>query len=189
MFNRLRIILSIARAGWKKVTKGTLNYYISQGLNCGKNCVVSSGSNFGSEPFLITLHDNVRLSTNVSLITHDGSVHALRTNKKYNERDLQIYGKIEIDDNTFIGANAIILPNVYIGKNRIVGAGTIVTHSVPDNSIVAGVPGRIIGNTFDFAEKKLREMPDNWDYNHYKENFGEYLRTIIPDPPKYKVGK
>ncbi len=52
--------------------------------------------------------------------------------------------KIVIGNDTWIGANVVILPNITIGKYCVVGAGAVVTHDVPDYSIVAGVPARII---------------------------------------------
>ncbi|MNG38364.1 Maltose O-acetyltransferase [compost metagenome] len=43
-----------------------------------------------------------------------------------------------------LGTNATVLPKVTIGKNVIVGAGAVVTKDVPDNSLVVGIPGKII---------------------------------------------
>lgn len=53
---------------------------------------------------------------------------------------------IEIEDNVWIGGGVIILPGVRIGRNSVVGAGAVVTHSVPANTVVAGNPARIIKN-------------------------------------------
>lgn len=181
---RIKIILDIIKKYLMIATNGRLNSAINQGLNCGKGCIVSSGTDFGSEPYLITLHNNVRVSSSVAFITHDGSVHTIVSNKKYRNINVHKYGKIEIGDNTFIGARATILPNVYIGKNCIIGAGALVTHSIPDNSIAVGVPAKIIGNTWDFAEKTINSMPENWDNNKYKENARDYLSKIIPAPSK-----
>jgi acetyltransferase-like isoleucine patch superfamily enzyme len=47
---------------------------------------------------------------------------------------------VRIGDYTTLGANAVVLPRVMIGKNVIVGAGAIVTRDVPDNTMVAGIP-------------------------------------------------
>lgn len=181
---RIRVLFRMLKKMCLKALKGSLNYAIGEGLKCGKGCVISSGTDFGSEPYLITLHDNVRISSNVSLITHDGSVHTIRSNEKYKNKIIHAYGKIEIDDNTFIGANVTILPNVYIGKNCIIGTGSIVTHSIPDNSVVAGIPARVIGNTWDLAEKKVKQMPQNWDNAKFQENMQQYLVDLLPAPPR-----
>ena len=47
-------------------------------------------------------------------------------------------------EGSWIGANAIILPGVTIGKNAVVGAGSVVTKNVPDFSVFAGAPARLI---------------------------------------------
>jgi sugar O-acyltransferase (sialic acid O-acetyltransferase NeuD family) len=57
--------------------------------------------------------------------------------------DVNISGSCKIDDYSFIGTNATILPKVTIGKNVIVAAGSVVTKDVPDNCMVAGIPAVI----------------------------------------------
>ena len=56
------------------------------------------------------------------------------------------YGDIMLEDNVWIGSNAIILENVKIGANSVIAAGAVVTKDVPKNVIVAGVPARVIKN-------------------------------------------
>jgi acetyltransferase-like isoleucine patch superfamily enzyme len=51
---------------------------------------------------------------------------------------------IILDDNVWIGAGSIILPNVRIGKNSVVGAGSVVTKDVAAYSVVAGNPAKLI---------------------------------------------
>jgi len=55
-----------------------------------------------------------------------------------------LLGNVSIGDYTWIGANATVLPKVNIGHNCIVGAGAVVTKDIPDNTIAAGVPARIL---------------------------------------------
>ena len=61
---------------------------------------------------------------------------------------------VDVRDNCFIGAGAIILPGVTIGPNSIVAAGAVVNSDVPDGMIVGGVPAKVIGTMTDFAEKQ-----------------------------------
>ena len=51
---------------------------------------------------------------------------------------------VTIEDNVFVGSGATILSNLTIGENALVGAGSVVTHDVPDNAIVAGNPARML---------------------------------------------
>ena len=51
---------------------------------------------------------------------------------------------VVIGDDVWIGANAVILPGVTIGRHCVVAAGAVVTKDVPDNSVVAGVPAKIL---------------------------------------------
>ena len=60
-------------------------------------------------------------------------------------------------DNVFIGSGTRILPNVRIGPNAIVAAGTLVTKDVPPGVVWGGVPGKCIGNFNDLMKKRIEE--------------------------------
>jgi len=119
------------------------------GVKMGKNCFIST-KNFSTEPYLIEIGNNVRIARNVNFFTH-GGVWTLR--KKYNLSDLDYFGKIKIGNYTYVGENVIILPGVTIGENCIVGAGSVITKSIPDNVLVAGNPAVFISKTDDFVDK------------------------------------
>ena len=119
------------------------------GVKMGKDCSIAT-KKFGSEPYLISLGDGVRIAKNASFYTHGGIV-ALR--KYYNEPNLEQMGKISIGDYTSIGANCMIMPGVSIGKLCVVGGGSVVTKSVPDGCMVAGNPAKFIGKTEDFYKR------------------------------------
>lgn len=59
---------------------------------------------------------------------------------------------VTIEDDVWIGANAVILAGITIGKHAVVAAGTVVTHNVPPYSVCAGNPGRIV-RQYDFEQK------------------------------------
>lgn len=63
-------------------------------------------------------------------------------------------GKIVIGNNVFIGANSTVLYGVTVGSNAIIGAGSVVTKDIPDGTVCAGVPCRVIGEFGDFVEKR-----------------------------------
>lgn len=106
----------------------------------------SSYAMFSSEPYLVTLGDNVYISIDASFVCHDGSTLPFRKDIP----DLELAGEIRVGNNVFIGMRALILPNVTIGNNCIVGANAVVTKSVPDGSVVAGNPARVVSKTEEF---------------------------------------
>lgn len=122
------------------------------GLKFGKGIDIAKNVNFGSEPYLINIGNNVRISKNVQLITHDGGMWTLRKMKLLENSDY--FAQIVIGDNVNIGMNAIIMPGVTIGNNCIVGAGAVVTKNVLDNTVVAGVPAKNIETIEDYFNKK-----------------------------------
>lgn len=108
-----------------------------------------------SDPELIKFHDNVTVASNVTFINHDLVNNVLNNiNDGFYEYNK---GCIEIMDNVFIGSGSIILPNVKIGPNAIVAAGSIVTKDIPENTVVAGVPAKPI-STFDEYKEKRKQL-------------------------------
>ena len=59
-------------------------------------------------------------------------------------RGLEVARPIVIEENVWIGGSAILLPGVTVGRNAVVGAGAVVTRNVPENTVVAGNPARVI---------------------------------------------
>lgn len=107
----------------------------------------------------IKIHNNVAIATDVRFIMHDVAWMVMKNLPDANKESNHIVGYkgcCEIFDNVFIGANAIILPNVKIGPNAIIGAGAIVTKDVLQGTIVGGVPARKIGLFDDFVENRWK---------------------------------
>lgn len=127
-------------------------YFRKRGAQIGKNCRILVHS-FGTEPYLVKIGDNCTIAPHVALMTHDGSVGMFRGEYP----DINVFGKIDIRDNCFIGFGSIIMYNVTIGPNAIVGAGSVVTRDVPPNTIVAGVPARVLGTVDDYKRKCLAQ--------------------------------
>jgi acetyltransferase-like isoleucine patch superfamily enzyme len=123
------------------------------GIKVGIGCNISTRE-FSSEPYLITIGNNVRLARNVQLLTH-GGIWSLR--KLFPEhKDLDYYGKITIGNNVYVGQGVIIMPGVTIEDNCIIGASSVVTKSVPKNSVVAGNPAKYISSVDRFLEGILK---------------------------------
>ncbi len=85
-------------------------------------------------------------------ITHDGGTLLYR---KYIP-DLEVTKPIVLGDDVYVDNNVLFLPGVTVGSNVVIGAGAIVTHDIPDNSVAVGVPARVI-ETADEYFQKLQE--------------------------------
>lgn len=110
----------------------------------------------------IKIGDNCQFAPNVSIYTAGHPIHPLGRNLLYE------YGKpITIGDNVWIGGNTVVCPGVSIGNNVVIGAGSVVTKDIPDWSVAAGNPCKVIRKITDADRNKLfhDEEFDNeaWD--------------------------
>lgn len=127
----------------------------SKGVRIGERCLISTSiHNFGSEPWLVEVGNDVSITDDVVFLTHDGSSRLFRSrfpemNPKYGNR----FGTIRIHDNCFIGLRAVLMPGIEIGPNAIVGTASVVTHDVAPNTVVAGNPARVIASLDDYIER------------------------------------
>jgi maltose O-acetyltransferase len=103
-----------------------------------------------SFPWLISIGDNCTITANAIILSHDAST----------KRDLGYskIGVVTIGNNVFIGAGAIILPNVHVGNNVIIGAGSVVTSDIPGNSVVVGNPAKVICTKQEFIDNHSKEL-------------------------------
>ena len=116
---------------------------------------------------LISIGNNVWIASGVEFITHDVThfmLNGLKDGHKYTEK----VGCIEIGNNVFIGADAKILYDVKVGDNVIIAAGALVNKDVPSNSVVGGVPARVLSSFDDFIAKR-REFTLEHPANNAKQ--------------------
>ena len=123
------------------------------GVNGFDNGRIYGEINWGTEPWLITIGRNCHITKGVSFITHDGGTLLFRDRIP----DLEITQPITLGDNVYIGINTMILPGVKIGNNCIIGAGSIVSRDIPDNSVAVGSPARVVKALDDYFEKIQKE--------------------------------
>jgi len=112
---------------------------IQKNARIGKNCKISSHS-FICEG--VTIEDNVFVGHGVTFI-NDAYPRATNSNGELqSENDWKVQPTL-VKKGASIGSGATILSNLVIGKNALVGAGSVVTRDVPDNAIVAGNPAKL----------------------------------------------
>lgn len=121
------------------------------GVKLGENCLVYRSMEWPSEPYLITIGNNVQLTRGVAIHTHGGG-HAVRRNIQ----NFDIFGKVIIKDWAYVGAHAQIMPGVTIGEGAIVAAGSVVTKSVPDGMVVAGNPAKVLCSVKEYLERNQK---------------------------------
>ena len=147
-----RIIKSLKfRLGY--ISAGELNVEacLKMGMKLGKNnhgvaaCMLDY-----AHCWLIEIGDNVTFAPEVYLLAHDASTQKLV--------DYTKIAKVVIEDNVFIGARALIMPGVTVGKNSIVAAASVVTKSVPENTVVGGNPAKFITTVSDYKMKHQELM-------------------------------
>ena len=141
-FNYLRYLLN------GKQMEPLITFYRRKGVKIGAHCRLFSPP-LSAEPYLIEIGDNVTVAVGVKFITHDNSISKIFSDKT------DVFGKIIIGENVFVGAYSLILPGVSIGSNSIIGAGSVVTKSFGDNLIIAGNPARVISTVDSYKEKVI----------------------------------
>ena len=137
--------------------------HIQGGVKIGKNCVFGQNVNIGSN---VIIGSNCKIQNNVSVyegVTLEDYVfcgpsmvftNILDPRCKYPQVGGKYYVKTVVKEGTSLGANCTIVCGNTIGKNAMVGAGSVVTKDVPDYALVVGTPARIVGWVSE-AGKKL----------------------------------
>ena len=110
-------------------------------IKMGSNITINSNTRIGADGGEIIIGNNVLIAQNVVLRAAN---HGFKSVKIPIKEQGHIGGKIIIGDDCWIGANAVITPNVTIGSHSIVAAGAVVTKNVESFSIVAGVPAKLL---------------------------------------------
>ena len=129
----------------------TTEKLISMGMSVGKNFKRLHGVILDpAHCWLITIGDDVTIAPRVHILCHDASTKSFLNYTKI--------GRVNIGNNVFIGAESVVLPGVTIGNNVIIGANSTVTHDIPDNSVAAGSPARVICSLDAYLAKEKARM-------------------------------
>lgn len=125
-----------------KIHTGVL-FFRPSGVKVGEDTIIGYRSFLdGRAP--LKIGDHVAIASEVMIYNSEHNVHS--------EKMEAIEEPVTINDYVFIGPRTIILPGVTIGKGAVVAAGAVVTKDVPEKTIVAGIPAKIIG------ERKVKEL-------------------------------
>ncbi|MFC1730984.1 acyltransferase [candidate division KSB1 bacterium] len=113
----------------------------------GMNCLI------GNHPWLLTMKKNVVVSSGTRILTEDASYQ--------NVDGERFSAEVVIEENVHIGMNCVILPGVTVGRNSIIGAGSVVMQSIPSDSVALGNPARVVMSVEMgkmMLKKKLKNM-------------------------------
>jgi galactoside O-acetyltransferase len=125
------------------VSMGNLHLYANDSgfVQIGDDCDVNTNVQIGGASGRIIIGDHVMIAANAVLRAAN---HGMRIGMPMKHQP-SVPGEIIIEDDVWIGSNAVITANVVLAKGTVVAAGAVVTHSSEPYSIVAGVPARKIG--------------------------------------------
>jgi len=154
---------TINKGNFQKLGKGTkiyrgLVYRYPGNIQIGKNCIINKNVTMGSElnDSLLKISNNVSIAQNVKLdftggliikdnVTISENVSVFTHDHGFNPRSTPEKKELIIEENVWIGSNAIILQNVsIIKKNAIIAAGAVVTKNVEKDIVVGGNPAKLI---------------------------------------------
>ena len=126
------------------------SYWSKLGVSMGKGTFANPGLmvvNIPSDTPDVVIGNNVSIAPNVVLVTHSSPNNSEQLQGvPYVAEKLIRHARITIQDDVWLGAGAVILPGVTIGRCAIIGAGSVVVANVPSMCVVAGVPARIVRN-------------------------------------------
>jgi len=137
------------------------SYLRSKGIKLGENVNFRFPHNTTidlTRPYLVEIGDNVDINDNFTILTHDFGTFVFRN--LYSDF-VPSSGAVSIGNNVVIGRDVTILKGVSIGDNCIIGLGSIVTKSIPPNSVATGVPCKVISSMDDYyAKRKLQSIEE-----------------------------
>lgn len=133
---------------------GYVNWLRNKGIKVGNGTYALNLHNISidlTRPELIEIGKNVFIHSGTTIMSHDWASWCFVN--KYNEF-IPSHGKVKIGNNVWLGENVTILKNVTIGDNVIIGAGSIVTKSIPSNSVAVGSPAKVISSIDEYLKKR-----------------------------------
>ena len=156
----MKIITNIRKKIGQYPSKRYIKTLVAGGAKIGKKVIIYSPHTVfldNTRPWLLEIGDYTKICRGCLVLTHDYSLSVLR----------RVYGEwigegaiTSIGENCFIGMNSIILMGSNIGNNVIVGAGSVVRGTIPDNVVVAGNPAKIVCSLDEHYKRRLERTKE-----------------------------
>lgn len=144
----------------RRSSKSYIEYLRNKGVHIGNNCFIKSPRHILfdiTRPSLLTIGDHVFFHKDMSILTHDWTGWCFVDMYK---EFIPSHKKVSIGNNVWFGEGVKVLSGVNIGNNCIIGAYSVVTRSIPDNSVAVGVPCRVVCSIEQFYTKRKKVMID-----------------------------
>lgn len=154
------IIKTIKDLWVRRSSDSLINYYRSNGIKIGANCIFRSPKHTKIDlmrPSLITIGDNVDMNDHFTIMGHD---FGHRVFLSLFGEFLCSSGVVSIGNNVYFGTSVTVLKGGVIGDNCIIGAGSLVNKPIPSNSVAAGVPCRVICTIEEYYAKRQKQWVD-----------------------------
>ena len=140
---RFRQIVGSIR--WKLMALASMETRVralrKRGVRIGENCLIYTNG-FPTEPYLVEIGDHCAISQGVEFVTHDASGWLFEDHP-----EMDVFGPIQVGNNTYFGTNVTVMPGTRIGSNCVIGSGAVIRGQVPDGSVVMGNPAKVVMKT------------------------------------------
>lgn len=168
-----KVLFYIRKAMEKSIRSYEMSLFekVGQDVFFGKNCTfthktISIGNNvyMGNNCVVQSAHGKINIGNHVMFgpgVNIHGGNHKMDQVGVYMDQVSKEYGSdpdIVIEDDVWIGANAIVLAGVHIKRGAVIGAGSVIAKDVPAYAVVVGNPGRVIRYRFDEDTMQKHEV-------------------------------
>lgn len=154
-----KIVRIIKYYWYRRNGNAYIGYLRSKGIKIGNRCEVQKPISLNidiSRPSLLSIGNHVYLHRGLTIMTHDWASWVFLD--KYHDF-IPSHAQVTIGNNVWFGEFVTVLKGVKIGDNCIIGAGSIVTKDIPDNSVAVGIPAKVVSCLDDYYNKRKRIYP------------------------------
>jgi len=166
----MKLVSKLYKVFYLSSSERYLNFLRRKGVSVGDGTVVFDPKHIdfdSTRPSLLKIGKHVFLHKNTVIMTHDWTSWCfMQTHNDF----IPSHAKVTIGDNVWLGMGVTILKGVEIGDNVIIGAGSVVSRSIPSNSVAAGIPAKVICSYEEYYNKRKIK---------YLDEFREYATSLI----------